>query len=35
MKKDRKLSLKSEIKIGIPKELKRFEKDLIAMHNIK
>ena len=35
MKKDKGLSLKTEIEIRIPKELKQFEKDLIKMHNIK
>jgi valyl-tRNA synthetase len=34
-KKDKGLSLKTEIKIKIPKELKQFEKDLKKMHNIK
>jgi valyl-tRNA synthetase len=34
-KKDKGLSLKTEIKIKIPKELKQFEKDLVMMHNIK
>jgi valyl-tRNA synthetase len=34
-KKKRGLSLKDQIKINIPLELKEFEKDLIAMHNIK
>lgn len=34
-KKKRGLSLKEEIKIKIPRNLKPFEKDLIAMHNIK
>ncbi len=33
-KKEMKLSLKDPIKIGIPEELKVFEKDLKAMHNI-
>ncbi len=33
-KKDKGLSLKSEIKIEIPKELKIFKKDLIKMHNL-
>ena len=33
-KKERGLSLKDSIKIEIPKELKEFEKDLKAMHNI-
>jgi len=35
MKKDKGLSLKTEIKVKIPKELKQFEKDLVMMHNIK
>jgi len=35
MKKDKGLSLKTEIEIEIPNELKQFEKDLIMMHNIK
>ncbi len=34
-KKKKGLSLKDEIKIKIPKELKKFEKDLRAMHNIR
>jgi valyl-tRNA synthetase len=34
-KKDKGLSLKTEIEIEIPKELKIFEKDLKKMHNIK
>jgi valyl-tRNA synthetase len=34
-KKKKGLSLKDEIKIEIPKELKIFEKDLTAMHSIK
>lgn len=34
-KKEMNLSLKDEIKIKIPKELKAFEKDLKLMHNIK
>ena len=34
-KKYLKVSLKDEIKMEIPKELKPFEKDLRAMHNIK
>jgi valyl-tRNA synthetase len=34
-KKKKGLTLKDQIKIKIPKELKRFKKDLIAMHNIK
>lgn len=34
MKKDKGLSLKSEIKLEIPKELKIFRKDLIKMHNL-
>ncbi len=34
-KKYLKISLKDEIKMGIPKELEIFEKDLKAMHNIK
>jgi len=33
-KKERGLSLKSEIRINIPEELKLFEKDLRTMHNI-
>jgi valyl-tRNA synthetase len=33
-KKYLKISLKDEIKMGIPKELKLFEKDLRAMHNL-
>jgi valyl-tRNA synthetase len=35
MKKDKGLSLKTEIEIEIPEELKLFGKDLIKMHNIK
>lgn len=35
MKKKKGLSLKGNIRMKIPKELKVFEKDLIAMHNIK
>ncbi len=35
MKKDKGLSLKTEVKIEVPKELKVFEKDLVMMHNIK
>ena len=35
MKKDKRLSLKTEIEVKIPKELKEFEKDLVKMHNIK
>ncbi|MEM1655400.1 MAG: valine--tRNA ligase [Nitrososphaerota archaeon] len=34
MKKEKGLSLKSPIEIEIPKELRPFERDLIAMHNI-
>ena len=34
-KKDKGLSMKAEIKVSIPKELKVFEKDLVRMHNIK
>jgi len=34
-KKRKGISLKESIKIKIPKELKAFENDLIAMHNIK
>jgi len=34
-KKDRGLSLKDKIEMEIPVELKPFEKDLIAMHNIQ
>jgi valyl-tRNA synthetase len=34
-KKEKGLSLKDPIEIKIPKELKRFEKDLKAMHNIR
>jgi valyl-tRNA synthetase len=34
-KKKRNISLKDQIEINIPLELKEFEKDLIAMHNIK
>jgi len=34
-KKDRKLSLKDEIFVGVPPELKKFEKDLVAMHKIR
>ncbi|MCX6821553.1 MAG: valine--tRNA ligase [Candidatus Aenigmarchaeota archaeon] len=34
-KKDKGLSLKTEIEVKIPKELKQFEKDLINMHNIR
>ncbi len=34
-KKDNGLSLKTEIRAKIPKELKPFEKDLMKMHNIK
>lgn len=33
-KKEKGISLRDEIKIKIPKELKKFEKDLIVMHNI-
>jgi valyl-tRNA synthetase len=35
LKKEKGLSLKDEIEVEIPKELKIFEKDLRAMHNIK
>jgi valyl-tRNA synthetase len=35
MKKDKGLSLKTEVEVKIPKELKGFEKDLVKMHNIK
>ncbi|MDI6826580.1 MAG: valine--tRNA ligase [Candidatus Aenigmarchaeota archaeon] len=35
MKKDRGLSLKAEIEIKIPKELRQFERDLVKMHNIR
>lgn len=35
MKKEKNLTLKDPIDIEIPKDLKIFEKDLIAMHNIK
>jgi len=35
LKKEKGLSLKDEIEIEIPEELKPFEKDLRAMHNIK
>jgi valyl-tRNA synthetase len=34
-KKERRLSLKDPIEIEIPAELKPFEKDLVAMHNIQ
>lgn len=34
-KKEKGLSLKDEIEIEIPKDLKKFEKDLRSMHNIK
>jgi len=34
-KKDKGLSLKAEIEIKIPKDLKGFEKDLQKMHNLK
>jgi valyl-tRNA synthetase len=34
-KKDKRLSLKSEIEVKIPKKLQIFEKDLRKMHNIK
>ncbi|MBO3803797.1 MAG: class I tRNA ligase family protein, partial [Candidatus Brockarchaeota archaeon] len=34
-KKERRLSLKDPIEIEIPAELRPFEKDLVAMHNIK
>jgi len=34
-KKDQGLSMKAEIKITIPDELKVFEKDLVRMHNIR
>ncbi|MCD6403011.1 MAG: valine--tRNA ligase [Candidatus Aenigmarchaeota archaeon] len=34
-KKARNLSLKDEIEVEVPEELKPFEKDLVAMHNIK
>ena len=34
MKKEKGLSLKSPIEIEIPRELRPFERDLIAMHNI-
>jgi len=34
MKKDKGLSLKAEIKVEIPKELKIFKEDLIKMHNL-
>ena len=34
MKKERGLSLRSPIKAEIPRRLKPFRKDLIAMHNI-
>jgi len=33
-KKKKNMSLKDEIKMKIPEELKMFEKDLVAMHNI-
>jgi valyl-tRNA synthetase len=33
-KKDNGKTLRDEIKIKIPKDLKNYEKDLIAMHNI-
>jgi len=35
MKKDKGLSLKSELKIKIPKNLTPFRKDLLKMHNIR
>ncbi len=35
IKKEKGISLREEIQIKIPKELKKFEKDLKAMHNIK
>jgi valyl-tRNA synthetase len=35
LKKEKRISLKDEIEIEIPKELSKFKKDLIAMHNIK
>jgi valyl-tRNA synthetase len=35
LKKEKGISLKDEIEIEIPEELKPFEKDLKAMHNIK
>jgi valyl-tRNA synthetase len=35
MKKDKELSLKSQIKVEIPKNLKLFEKDLEKMHNLR
>jgi valyl-tRNA synthetase len=35
MKKDQGMSMKAEIEIDIPDELKIFEKDLVRMHNIK
>ena len=34
-KKEKGLSMKSEINVEIPEELKIFEKDLVRMHNIK
>jgi valyl-tRNA synthetase len=34
-KKEKSLSLKDEIQIAIPEDLKKFEKDLVAMHKIK
>lgn len=34
-KKEKGISLRDEIKIDIPKNLEKFKKDLIAMHNIK
>jgi len=34
-KKDQGLSMKSEIKVTIPDEMKVFEKDLVRMHNLK
>ena len=34
LKKENKLSLKSPIEVKIPSQLKKFEKDLILMHNL-
>ncbi|HLC39495.1 MAG TPA: hypothetical protein VJJ76_01285, partial [archaeon] len=33
-KKKKNLSLKDEIKMKVPAELKMFEKDLVVMHNL-
>ncbi|MBD3155710.1 MAG: valine--tRNA ligase [Candidatus Aenigmarchaeota archaeon] len=34
MKKDKDLSMKDEVKVDIPDDLKRFKKDLVRMHHI-